>query len=299
MTDSQLFNTSDHSPEDNSNLKEAVSQILKALKEPFDAEAAAKIPTPHQDRIKALIAEAEEIGGIESYHDLRRKLESERSFFEVEAPRLRATRLIEDLGESIDMDNAKLAIWYELDKPEPFYGDTVIEIDVPSGYLVIRDALTPVFTPAAVGSMRQGLETHQAAMDYAEDCNVASAFVGNSCPQIVQRKDGSYLVVSPEQREDGDFGNIYEDGEERIFSVITDSWSVELSDYGNWLDHGGKRLDEFSPDLLPVPPGRYRWVASCHKTGWSHYDFPRAEFATLTLIEPTVTPIEPAAEPAA
>lgn len=235
--------------------------------------------TPHQERIRALIENTDD------YHELHRKLQEEVAFFKAEIPKLDSRPEIEAFREVFDMERAQYAAERELENPEPFYEDTVIEFDVPSGFLVIRDSLHPIFTPFVVGRMRQGLELHQMAVNYAADFNVASASVGNSCPDIVQKEDGSYVVVSPEFDDENE-SSIYKADETPLLTVDTSSWSVEICDYQHWLDHGGAILHSAVDGLLEVTPGRYRWVAKCHKDGWSHYDFPRAEFATLTLIEP-------------
>lgn len=270
---------SDSPADENDSRGSAAFQAAEILTKLWNSgESRTTVPRPHQERIRALI------DNTEHYHELHRKLEEEVTFFKGEIPKLDARPELEALREVFDMERAQYAAERELENPEPFYEDTVIEFDVPSGFLVIMDSLTPTFTPTVVGRMRQGVELHEMALNYAAEHKVVSASVGNSCPEIVQKKDGSYLVVSPEFDEEND-SSIYEDGETPVFHVVTDSWSVEICDYQHWLDHGGAILHSATDGLLEVTPGRYRWVAQCHKDGWSHYNFDRAEFATLTLIE--------------
>ena len=272
---------SDSPADENDYRRSAAFQAAEFLTKMWNSgESRVTVPTPHQDRVYALIENTDD------YHELHRKLEEEVAFFKAEIPKVDSRPELEALREVFDMERACYHAERELENPEPFYEDTVIEFDVPSGFLVIRDSLNPIFTPLVVGRMRQGLELHQMALNYAADCQVASASVGNSCPDIVQKKDGSYLVVSPEFDEENDC-SIYKADETPLLTVDTSSWSVEICDYQHWLDHGGAILHSATDGLLEVTPGRYRWVAQCHKDGWSHYDFPRAEFAALTLIEPT------------
>lgn len=264
---------SDLSPEAAVRLNQIWNSAAVTAAEPSSSRA-------HRDRIQKIIDETSD------WHELQRILKEEVASFEVEIPKIDKLPGIEAYRETSDMMKAQWAAEDELNKPEPFYGNTVIEINVPSGFLVIRDSLAPLLAPTAVGSMRRGLETHQMALNYAADHNVASASVGNSDPAIVQKDDGSYLVVSPEYSEEKG-GYVYKDDETRIFSVDTGSWSVEISDYQNWLDQGGEILDLDGEDILAVEPGRYRWVAQCHRSDWYYGSFCRAEFATLTLIDPT------------
>lgn len=272
---------SDSPADENDSRGSAAFQAAEILTKMWNSgESRTTVPRPHQERIRTLIENTED------YHELHQKLEEEVAFFKSEIPKLDARPELEALREVFDMERACYHAERELSKPESFYEDTIIEIDVPSGFLVIRDSLSPVFTPTAVGRMRHGVELHQMALQYAVEYKVASASIGNSCPDFVQKEDGGYLVVSPEYFEEFD-EFVYEDGETPLLRVNTSSWSVEICDYQHWLDHGGAILHTAADGLLEVIPGRYRWVAKCHKDGWSHYDFLRAEFATLTLIEPT------------
>jgi hypothetical protein len=268
------------------NIEDALQQILASFRNPESNADTKPRPrlTMEQDRIKAILETEQD------YSVLRNRLESELASFKVRIAANDALTGAEDtvdkLRETFDMQSASLNIEMELRKPEPFYGETILEIEVPSGKLVIADSLTPVLTPEAVGDFNYGRGQHDTTLKYAKDYHVASAFVGNSCPKIVQQTDGIYLVVSLDVDEKDE--DIYENGETEITTVITDSWSVELTDYQNWLNHGGQELaDGYSHvyDVINVVKGKYRWTVKSHADGWSHYDFPRAEFATLELIE--------------
>lgn len=236
-----------------------------------------------QDRIKALIENTENYTTLQAL--LRYELQDLTLRIEYNDNLTGDEDTLDRLRETFDLSNARLLVEQQLMRPEPFYGETVLEIEVPSGKLVIADSLGPVFYPEAVGDINYGRARHETTLRYAKDYKVASAFVGNSCPSIVQQADGSYLVVSLDLDEKDDYR--YENGEKKVGAVVTDSWSVELTDYQNWLAHGGQELaDDASHGytVLNVTPGTYRWTIKSHADGWSHYNYPRAEFAVLELI---------------
>lgn len=263
--------------------RDAMKEVLDAFRNPENIPSRPRV-TVEQDRITALIESGTE------YHALRTQFKAELEAFTTRIAEndalTGAEDTIEKFRETLDMNKASYLIERELLRPEPFYGETILEIEVPSGKLVMSDSLGPVFYPEAVGDFNYGRGRHDTTLKYAKDFNVASAFVGNSCPTIVRQADGSYLVVSLEV--DDEYERIHKDGEQEVAHVVTDSWSVELTDYQNWLDNGGQELTEGASHgytVLNVAPGKYRWTVKSHADGWSHYDFPRAEFATLELIE--------------
>lgn len=277
----------------NERKKNAIREVLSALRAPFDATEYKNSKedgpyTKEQERIQGLIDSDQE------YHAKREMLIAEKASlkarvkFNDELPDSKHT--METFREAFDMDKAAYLISSFLFKPEPFYGETVIELDVPSGKLVIADSLYPIFVPAAIGDYNYGRGQHDTALGYAEECKVASAAVGNSCPSLVQKEDGSYLLVSfndDDEDEENEKSN-YEDDEKCVATVITDSWSVELTDYQNWRDNGGEKIkvgSHHGNTVIKVTKGKYRWTVKSHADGWSHYDFNRAEFATLELIE--------------
>ena len=81
----------------------------------------------------------------------------------------------------------------------PFTGNTVVEIDVPSGRLIAADSLCSV----EHFDVEMPLDLDGAGLDtwaqlFAEQANTAYAFVGNSSPLITRQADGSIEVVNPE-----------------------------------------------------------------------------------------------------
>ena len=265
-------------------MKSILGNILESFRNGSELGGKDKRPTVAQDYVRSIVASGQD------YAVIHAELETEReSLIDRIAHNNNLTGeedTLEVLQNTFDMMKATSMIELELLKPEPFYGETVLEIDVPSGKLVIADSLGPVFYPESVSSINYGRGQHEMALKYAEDYNVASACVGNSCPTITQQADGSYMVVSLDL--DKDDNPAFENGEKEVAYVITDSWSVELTDYQNWLDNGGDELPEGASHrytLLSVTPGKYRWTVKSHADGWDYSDFHRAEFATLELVE--------------
>jgi hypothetical protein len=265
-------------------LKSALGNILESFRNGTKLGGEDKRPTVAQDHVRSIVNSGKEYAVIRSELEAERESLTDRIAYNDSLTGEADT--LEVLQNTFDMMKATSLIELELLKPEPFYGETILEIDVPSGKLVIADSLGPVFYPESVSSINYGRGQHEMALKYAEDYNVASACVGNSCPTITQQTAGSYMVVSLDLDEEDN--PAFENGEKEVAHVVTDSWSVELTDYQNWLDNGGEELPEGASHrytLLSVTPGKYRWTVKCHAEGWDHADFDRAEFATLELVE--------------
>lgn len=266
-------------------VRNALNNLLTSFRDGTDLTPKQARPTVEQDRIQEIINSGQEYSVIHA--TLKKERESLRERIAYNDSLSGDEDTLDRLQETFDMLRAFSAIELELMKPEPFNGETVLEIDVPTGKLVIADSLEPVFIPAAVGNINYGRGQHETTLQYAKDYKVASAFVGNSCPTVVQQANGDYLVVSVEFDEEKN-DVIFENGEQEVAHVVTDSWSVELTDYQNWLDQGGEELNDGASHrytVLAVAPGKYRWTVKSHADGWDYYEFPRAEFATLELIE--------------
>lgn len=241
-------------------------------------------PTVAQDQVRSIINSGKEYVVIRAELEAARESFLDRIAYNDSLTGPEAT--LESLQETFDMMKAVSAIELELLKPEPFYGETVVEINIPSGKVVIADSLYPVFCAESTVSINYARGKHETALKFAEDCNVALAFVGNSCPTITQQEDGSYVVVCLELDEEDDV--IFENGEKEVAHVVTDTWSVEITDYQNWINNGGEDLPDDASHgytVLNVIPGKYRWTAKSHSEDWDYYEFPRAEFAKLELVE--------------
>lgn len=265
-------------------MKSILGNILESFRNGSELGGKDKRPTVAQDYVRSIVASGQDYAVIHAELETERESLIDRIAYNNSLKGEADT--LEVLQETFDMMKALSIIELELLKPEPFYGETVLEIDVPSGKIVIADSLGPVFYPESVSSINYGRGQHEMALKYAQDYNVASACIGNSSPTITQRADGSYVVVSLDLDEEDK--PVFEEGETKVAHVVTDSWSVEITDYQNWLDNGGEELIEGAHHrytMISVTPGKYRWTVKSHADGWDYYEFPRAEFATLELVE--------------
>lgn len=178
-------------------------------------------------------------------------------------------------------------------RPDPFTGTTVIEIDVPSGQLIASDDLrsVPHFDIDTAQSINYGAGLDAWTRDFADRAQVAQAFVGNTCPRVTRRQDGTLVVVSPEYDEETDQPRLL-DGEVTVASICTDLWSTMLTDYEHWRAQGGPEvavanapyaLDKFS--LIDVEPGLYRWTVFSNDDSFDIDRAGRVEYARLERVD--------------
>lgn len=174
-------------------------------------------------------------------------------------------------------------------KPEPFHEDTVVEINVPSGKLIMSDDLREVakYDIDSPISINYGRGCDALARISAEQANLAYAQVGNSCPSITVNTEGVIQFVSPEYDEDTN-SVIFEDGEVKVGWIITDLWAVMAVDYQQWLDDGGKPVEEANAEyptdpytVLEVKPGKYRWTVFSHNDSFDGWADGRRVYAKL------------------
>jgi hypothetical protein len=179
-------------------------------------------------------------------------------------------------------------------KQPPFTGNTVTEIDVPSGKLITADSLCSVehFDIEMPLSIESGVGLDAWARLFAEQANTAYAFVGNSSPLITQQADASVEVVNPEWGDGPDVPDLNAD-EVIVARVITDVWATMLTDYRNWVDHGGIAMETRHGGLsgtrftvFAIPAGKYRWTVFAHADGFDmHAAAGRVTYARLECIE--------------
>ncbi len=183
------------------------------------------------------------------------------------------------------------------DKLPAFYENTVVELSVPSGKLIVADNLRGkdggFFDLEPEMSINYGRGLDAWARDYAEKKNMGYAFVGNTCPSIVRRKDGVLEVVTGGWDEETDT-EIPKHGpdDEVVAGICTDLWATMITDYQHWLDNGGSEVEKANEgyslekyQLIDVESGQYRWTIFSHNDKFDTWDNGRLVFAELELIQ--------------
>lgn len=177
-------------------------------------------------------------------------------------------------------------------QPDPFYGQTVVEITVPSGALIVSDDLrrTPTFDIDPQQSINYGAGCDAYSKLLAERANVAYASVGNTCPRVTVNSDGLIRVVSLDWTQET--GPIFEDSEVAVGTICTTVWAAMATDYQHWLDNGGQPIDEANAEfkfdtyfLVDVVPGKYRWTVFSHSDSFDSDEPGRIVYGQLELIE--------------
>jgi hypothetical protein len=175
-----------------------------------------------------------------------------------------------------------------------FAGPTVVELSIPSGKVIASDDLRePKYFNLEDDSFFEGAFGCDVwARDFAEKVNVGYAFVGNTCPSVTLKNDGIFRVVSGEYDEDNYDKSPFEDDETILAPICTDHWATMITDYQNWLEHGGipieKANDGYSLQkftVFDVKPGKYRWTVYSHSDGFRNHSAERIVYAQLELIE--------------
>lgn len=178
------------------------------------------------------------------------------------------------------------------DKLPPFYENTVVEISVPSGKLIVSDELRGPehFRIEAKLNPNYGLGMNALAHEFAEKANLAYGFVGNSCPSVTRQSGGALLVVQGAyDEEEGE--TVFNEDETAVAWICTDHWAAMMTDYQNWLDNGGEAVEkeglhhDGGTTVVDVTPGKYRWTAYTHNDNFDLQAYGRVVYAKLELIE--------------
>lgn len=178
------------------------------------------------------------------------------------------------------------------DKLPPFYENTVLEISVHSGKLIVSDELREPekFRIEAKLNPNYGLGMNALAQEFAEKANMAYGFVGNSCPSVAKQADGTLLVLQGAYDEEED-ETVFNDDETVVAWICTDHWAAMMTDYQNWLDNGGSAVEkeglhhDGGTTVFDVTPGKYRWTAYTHNDHFNLHAYGRVVYAKLELIE--------------
>jgi hypothetical protein len=174
----------------------------------------------------------------------------------------------------------------------PFNKDTVVEISVPSGRLIVGDELRGPdrFRIAPELNINYGFGLDAQAKKFAVKANMAYGFVGNSCPSVTQQADGTLLVVQGAyDEEEGE--SVFNEDETVVAYICTDHWAAMMTDYQNWLDNGGEAVEKEGyhhnggTTVFDVTPGKYRWTAYTHNDSFDVHAYGRVVYAKLELIE--------------
>lgn len=146
--------------------------------------------------------------------------------------------------------------------PYPDGITTEIEIDVPSGKLLVTDDLRPVFDWAGTSASYNSVLGQAQAIAAMAELGCAYGPVGNSCPGLYCTGDDSYVIATPYRGGDGKPA-LPESA--RLASVVTDLWAYSIADYEHWQKQGGDPGQlGWADTVVHVPPGRYRFT---HHTG--------------------------------
>lgn len=144
--------------------------------------------------------------------------------------------------------------------------ETVVRINVPSGKLIVDDDLRDTYSPDTNGCGDYNTPIGQANVVKLNAEHGCAYFpVGNSCPSVYRRPDGTYVIGSPAwDEETDDFSTA--DGWTELAGVCTDLWAASLADYDDYLLKGGKPVEQvkdepggWTRNVIEVEPGTYEF----------------------------------------
>lgn len=136
------------------------------------------------------------------------------------------------------------------------------ELNVPSGKIVCRDDLRPLFDYYGDFNINTTLGTMQATLAMAK-IGCAHGYVGNSCPGIYRQADDTYIIANGAYPKDSDYDDedfIAPEGE-RVAGICTDLWWYSLVDYDEFKKRAGKDVtpEDAGAEVFEVKPGVYRF----------------------------------------
>jgi hypothetical protein len=136
---------------------------------------------------------------------------------------------------------------------------TVTEIDILSGRMIIDDDLRPHYD-ADMDDLNYNSAAGQA--EYvkrmaAVGCGYGP--VGNSCPSVFRRPDGSYAIANLEYDEETD-EPVLPEGWVSVASICTDLWAYSIADADDYVSKGGVLDDIWTKTVVETEPGRYRFT---------------------------------------
>lgn len=179
----------------------------------------------------------------------------------------------------------------------PFTGVTVTEITVPSGRLIASHKLNTVnhfdIDPDPY-SDNDGAGLDEWSQSFARWANTAQALIADVDTRITRNAAGTVEVITPERDAATGQNRLHE--EENIVARVfcPDYGSIMLTDYQNWLDHGGPDIlnapDRFEIkdyQIFEVTPGRYKWTVYSHADDFEPHSTTgeRITFACLERVE--------------
>lgn len=206
-------------------------------------------PHPHYDEAKK-VAENRFISPIAVYKA-------------VVANRLKLVALREaETSDVVIYDlNRAVAVYdiYLHDKGVPFTMNTALEISVPSGKLLVTDNFGDHFVPEGKNEGESAF-MHNLAVRHMNEYKIATARI-DDFPKMIKNPDGSFVFTTLDEEDtvlDGE--TIIKYNETGLYD-----YSVEMMDYGNWLEKVGTNLEgNRNYSLIDVEPGLYLWTVYSH-----------------------------------
>lgn len=133
-----------------------------------------------------------------------------------------------------------------------------VELDVPSGQLVVANDLRELFPAPENHDINRVYGLAQTTHSYAEHGPMLHFFVGNTCPSLFPAGENAFLVASCgyDEETDADIDVPGVSGES-VATVCTDLWWVSIADAGIARSRGLKTLGNYET-IIDVEPGRWR-----------------------------------------
>lgn len=147
---------------------------------------------------------------------------------------------------------------------------TRIMLAVPSGKIVVRDSLRPLYDwrEAEVADYNS-LAGQAQAVEAMAARGCAYGPVGNSCPGLYRTGEGTYVIANLPYSEDTD-DEVVPAGWTLLAGIITDLWAYSIADLGDFEAKGGDVESlGWGATVVDVGPGTYEFT---HHTGEASFD---------------------------
>ena len=162
------------------------------------------------------------------------------------------------------------------------YPEYFVRVSVPSGKLVFANDFRDLVAVSGSYDVNTTWGCELTSRAYA-DAGLIHICVGNSCPGIYQVSDSRLHLLSPESREDRDYGDLpaKEPKGRHIGDICTDLWWFSAMDHDLFKKLAGKDYKTVLKDsfvhVVKIKPGCYKASSRLHLLGAHRADLPDGE----------------------
>lgn len=182
-----------------------------------------------------------------------------------------------DQQPALELDDQARVVRALTPCPHPDGVSVTFRVRFTSGKVVVADDLRDAYGPhEPEHSYNSALGQAEVALAAAA-AGLASGYVGNTCPDLVELTDGTYAIVVHDPDVDPLRDDTGKPAVARVLTcIVTDVWSYAMADLDDYLARGGQ-LAGHQRAVVDLPPGTYEFTNHTGVRGHDpHESFPAA-----------------------